>query len=150
MLDDIKNALLAEHHQRPQNVRRVQIALVKIDEGLKELNSLGHPFHLMQGPRPPAIDLELSGWPKVMFHQDAAPNGRLVATKWELADLGPGWFVTAAEAAHWDGLATQFAGRGGVPRRDVPALVPDEKVSGESAAEVRARLISEFKQQRDG
>lgn len=144
----LRTRLLSVHHARPQSVRRIEMAVVAVREGLETLAALGHPMHLAEGPAPSAD--EMDSWPRVYYHQDAAPNGRLVLSPWELGELGFGWYPTAAEAAHADGLATQFAGRGGVGRRDVPMVIPDETNRGESSEQVRTRLIAEFKQRRTG
>lgn len=95
----------------------MQLAIASLEEGLATLASLGHPFHLEDG----VVRSEL-GWPRILFNVDSAPNGRLVNSEYDARELGPGWYDTANDAQHADGLKTQFAGRGGIGVRNVPAI----------------------------
>jgi hypothetical protein len=95
----------------------LQVALSQVDEGLAGLARLGHQMHLEEGPPPP-----LEEWPRVFFHLNF-PQGRLVRSRWELADLGEGWYPTLEQAQHQDGVAVQMAGRGGVGNRNLPVVI---------------------------
>lgn len=108
----------ADHHHDMQAQEKVRLAFGALDDALTTLSALGHLYHLAVGPAvlPPE-------WPRVLFHVDAAPNGRVVGSLHEAEELGPGWFDTLQAAQHWDGVRTQFAGRGGVGDRSVPMLV---------------------------
>ena len=108
----LRDRLLAEHHHSPQLGVRINQAVSEIEAGLQTLAGMGHPFHLEAGAAPPEDDD--NSWPRIYFHQDKSPNGRVVLSRWELAELGPGWWPTAGEAQHDDGMKTQFEGRGGV------------------------------------
>lgn len=132
--------LLAIHHDRPQQLGRVNHAFRAIAEALAELGSMGHQFHLAEGP-PGSGEI----WPRLYFHVKAAPNGRLVHSKYELGDLGPGWFPTLDEAQHADGVATQFAGRGGVGRRDLPMVLEGQEEAPISLDARRQKMIEDFK-----
>lgn len=143
----LQTRLLATHHSKPQTQELVRGALALVAEGLRRLEALGLQFHLDPGPGSVGDE-----WPRMMFHVDAAPNGRLVRSRWELADLGPGWFNTLEEAQHADGVATQFAGRGGIGRRDlpVPIQIQSETLMGPDPR--REALKREFlaRKQQDG
>jgi hypothetical protein len=62
-------------------------------------------------------------WPRLLFHAEKAPNGRLCLNEFEKMELGDGWFETLDDAQHWDGTQAQFEGRGGV-KRNRQALLP--------------------------
>lgn len=94
------------------------MAVAQVEAGLTALGRLGHRYYLEPGPPPDADQ-----WPRVMFHVEAAPNGRVVASDFARHELGEGWFYTLAEAQHAEGMRAQFAGRGGVGDRSVPMLV---------------------------
>ena len=87
-------------------------------DGLADLARLGHLHHLEPGPEP-----FRDPWPRVMFHCDSAPNGRVVGSYHEFIDLGPGWYPSLGEAQHADAVATQMAGRGGLKRGGLPAKI---------------------------
>jgi hypothetical protein len=91
--------------------------MAAVDDGLGTLARLGHRYHLVLGPPP-----EVEDWPKVMFHVEAAPNGRLVSSDFERHELGYGWYFTLGEAQHVEGYRAQMAGRGGVGDRSVPMI----------------------------
>lgn len=131
---------MAEHFHKPQTLMRMDHAFKAIEQGLGELASMGHPFHLEAGTAP----VEEFPWPRVYFHVDSAPNGRMVASPWELAELGAGWFPTLQEAQHDDGMKTQFAGRGGVGRRDLPTVVAGAPAAVESLDARREQIKREF------
>lgn len=138
--------LQAEHPNDAQLCGRLERAVRLLREGCEELERAGHQFHLEEGQGAPWPE-----WPRMMFHSDAAPNGRLVRSRWEAGELGPGWFFTLADAQHWDGTEAQWAGRGGVPRKSLPALLPGASAlnSFDPVAE-RARIIAEFRAKREG
>jgi hypothetical protein len=116
-LERLKTKHQADHFARPWEVEQVRLALAAIDDGLNVLSRLGHPYHLVAGPSP--VEDE---WPKVMFHVEAAPNGRIVNSLYDAQELGPEWFYTLQEAQHAEGIRAQFAGRGGVGSRSVPMM----------------------------
>ena len=131
-------SLVGQHFDQPQNLMIIRHAFDLIAEGLKLLGSLGHPFHLVEGT---SVEGEI--WPKVYFHIEAAPNGRLVNSLYDLQDLGPGWYPSLDQAQHADGMATQFDGRGGVRKRDVPMLI-GASAPIDQMAEFKARMKAEF------
>jgi hypothetical protein len=94
------------------------VAVKQLEEGLGALASLGHYYHLEEG----LTHIELT-WPRLLFHAEKAPNGRLCLNEFEKFELGTGWFETLEAAQHWDGTQAQFEGRGGV-KRDRQALLP--------------------------
>jgi hypothetical protein len=96
----------------------ISAAIAEVEHGLGLLARLGHVYHLDPGP-----SYSLPEWPRILFHVDAAPNGRVVNSFWEARELGPGWWPTLAEAQNKEGVRAQFAGRGGVGDRSLPMLV---------------------------
>jgi hypothetical protein len=86
----------------------------------------------------------------MMFHVNAAPNGRMVLSEYELYDLGEGWCNSLEEAQVRDGIMAQFAGRGGVSRRSLPVLTgnPLDEVWGIFNSENKRRAIEAFKASR--
>lgn len=136
--------LSAQFHDRPQAKLDCELALREIGSALDRLCRHGVVMHLESGPA-----TKLPEFPKLVFHIDSAPNGRVVHSSWELAELGPGWYPTLDQAQHADGVATQMAGRGGVARNG--GLVAKEPVTPPDRAAIRARLdaeIAKFKAQR--
>ena len=125
----------------------IEHALRTAEESLNMLSSLGHRFHLAEGPGP--IHPQ---WPKKLFHIDSAPNGRMVADEHEAAELGPGWFDTLNAAQFSDGMDAQFTGRGGVKRGGLPAILHTwsleelSQFTADAEAE-KQRRIFEFKTQ---
>lgn len=117
----LQQQLEAEHFARPQNVARITRAIGHVREGLDELARLGHPFCLIPGIEPTTDPDDL--WPQTWFHMDTAPNGRIVRDRWQLETLGDGWCKTLAEAQHMAGKSAQFAGRGGIRSRNLPAVI---------------------------
>lgn len=108
--------LTGPHCDRPQVVAEIERGVQEVRAGLEVLARHGFPFHLE-----PGSEVSVPLWPRLAFHSKAAPNGKLVNSKWDFDELGAGWFFTLGEAQHWDGNATQFTGRGGVPRDGLPA-----------------------------
>lgn len=117
-LVELTPRLQASHHHDPQACQVIQSALAEIQHGLDLLTRLGHVYHLEPGP-----PFDLPPWPKILFHVESAPNGRVVNSYWEAADLGPGWWPTLTEAQQREGIRAQFAGRGGIGDRSLPMLV---------------------------
>lgn len=117
-LAELAQRLLADHHHDPQACQTIVTSLGEIERGLGLLAKLGHVFHLENGPA-----YDLPQWPRVLFHVESAPNGRVVNSWWEADELGPGWWPTYSEAAHREGVRYQFAGRGGIGGRSLPMLV---------------------------
>lgn len=140
----LKRELEAAHTGDMLALERIRHALQAAEYALSELARLGHRYWLTEEPQQAK-----PAWPRLLFHVDAAPNGRLVRSEFEAAELGPGWFDSLAAAQHWDGVETQFAGRGGVPRTAVPtALALDLRDIARQQAEAAAakqRTIDEFK-----
>lgn len=114
----LSNRLLAIHSLRPQNAKRVELALAEIKRGVDQLTVLGHQFHLAPGPEPeePKPD-----WPRVYWTVDG--RSRKVSHPTDLVVLGDGWFPTLAEAQQKAGMAHQFKGRGGVNVGGLPAVI---------------------------
>lgn len=124
-LASLRSRILGELHHRPQAAMEATHGFRELESGLAALARLGYLFHLEPGPQPPGVE-----WPRLMFHVSSAPNGRLVASSWDLAELGPDWFPTLEEAQHAEGLRAQFAGRGGLGQRGLPvALGAPESIS---------------------
>lgn len=119
-LERLRSRHQADHFASLQEVEMVRQALAAIDDGLNQLSRLGHRYHLAEGP-PPEVD----PWPKIMFHVEAAPNGRIVVSDYERHELGVDWYYTLQEAQHAEGYRAQMAGRGGVGDRSVP-MVPGQ------------------------
>ncbi len=114
----LRNALVNEHHEEPQTIAMIDHALRLTEEGLSLLSRLGHHMHLAAGTEP-----ESRGYPKLMFHMEAAPRGHLVFCQEDIDWLGEGWFETLDEAKHAAGMGQQFR-RGGIfPKRGLPAIV---------------------------
>jgi len=147
-LSALRTRLAALHHHEPQIAMSVEHAIRELESGLGTLAKYGHPMHLDEGH-----EVQSLGWPRLLFHVDSAPNGRLVNSEWDARDLGPDWWPTLAEAQHADGVKTQFAGRGGVQGRSLPVVIPQTELHSEDDAERVARMIEEWKElrsQRDG
>jgi hypothetical protein len=147
-LTPLRTSLIVQHHHQPQVVRVIEHSIRELEEALGRLAAVGHLFHLAEGPQPPADE-----WPRVMFHVDSAPNGRVVNSEWDFRDLGgeaEGWHTTLAGAQHADGVKTQFAGRGGVGVRSLPVRVNGGAAGRDLAAEAEARqrTIEQWKLQR--
>ncbi len=137
-MEKLRVRLAAKHFDKPQNIHRVGLALDLIEEGLRHLAGLGHQFHLELGPENP----DLHDWPRTYFHLTAAPNGRPVNSRYDLADLGPGWFPTLQEAQLDEGLQRQMHGRGGLPlRRQELTLVERKKEDESEPRRTRADLV---------
>lgn len=129
--------LQAEHHQSSQKVAEIELACHQAENALQLFARLGHQFHLAPGPEP-----EADGWPKILFHVDSAPNGRLVRNEYEAEELGDGWFDNLNDAQHNYGMKTQFAGRGGVGLRSLP-VASGPATEATSMAE---QMIREFRE----
>lgn len=108
----------ADHHHDMQSQERVRMAFSALDDALTTLSHLGHQYHLASGVADATPE-----WPRVMFHVEAAPNGRVVSSLYEAGELGAGWWDTIQAAQHAEGVRAQFAGRGGIGDRSVPMLL---------------------------
>lgn len=115
-----RDRLVAQHHASPQQAARARHALALVREGLDALAGLGHLFHLAEGSAPP-----VSLWPHLVY--DVNGHIREVHHPSDLRDLGPGWFTSLDEARHDAGLNAQFAGRGGVQRGGLPAVIKEKQ-----------------------
>jgi hypothetical protein len=140
----LRRALNAAHAGDLQTLERIDHALRDAQQAMDALAALGHRFWLTRTPQP-----AMPHWPRMLFHVNSAPNGRIVRSEFEAADLGPGWFDTLEAAQHWDGVETQFAGRGGVPRTSLPATMGLDAATialqAQQAAKAKAQAIAEFK-----
>lgn len=116
-IEQLRTKHQADHFGSLQQVEQIRLAMAAIDDGLNVLSRLGHRYHLEPGP-PPLHNR----WPKIMFHVEAAPNGRIVNSEYDAQELGVGWYYTLQEAQHAEGVRAQFAGRGGIGDRSVPML----------------------------
>lgn len=127
-----RDQLLAPLSGKPQARTECELALRELEAALATLAKHGLVYHLEPGiPSPQAP------WPCRVFHIDQ-PAGRVVNSQWDLDDLGPGWYPSLEAAAHADGVATQFAGRGGIARQG--ALVALESPA-ETRLEARAAVV---------
>jgi len=141
----LKRRLQAEHPGDPRTLAYLEKAFELGKEALEIFAKHGHQFHLAPGPSPAS-----SEWPKMMFHVEAAPNGRMVRDEFELYDLGDGWCNSLEEAQVRDGIMAQFTGRGGVNRRSLPSPVPGQGVTSKiDEAGAKAQRIAEFKEKRN-
>jgi hypothetical protein len=118
-----------------QSVQQIRSALSLVAEGLRMLEVMGEQYHLSPGPQPPMAE-----WPRIMFHALSAPNGRMVQSEWELADLGEGWWPTLEEAQLHEGENAQWRGRGGVERGRRVALRAADITALDSTALADGRL----------
>lgn len=142
-LAQLKQKLLAEHHQAPQVAQVILHSFALLEDALRQLAQLGHPFHLQAG-QPPAGEV----WPKMLFHQQIAPNGREVLCLADAKDLGPGWHYTALAAQLDEGMAHQFLGRGGVRRKGMMVSLEAPRSHADHLAEqrrIRADMIEKWK-----
>lgn len=138
----LSRQMMAEHQQQPQILGRLEMAINQAREALQIMAGHGHVYHLAEGPGEKHPE-----WPRRLYHVDSAPNGIIVYTEKEAEDLGPGWFDSLQKAQFWDGLETQFNGRGGVPkapRVPVPSLFGKIDNDPEEATQRRA-LIAAFR-----
>lgn len=148
-LSNFRRKLIVQHHQSPTDVRRIELAVAEISGALDTLASMGHMFHLEDGPEPARDE-----WPKLMFHASDSPNGRVVHSEAEALALGFGWHEDPAQAHQLRGLATQFAGRGGVTRMALPAVTSapqneEERIAERNKirAEARTNLLNQRNQE---
>jgi hypothetical protein len=145
-LDPLYRKLTTNHPRDQRRNKLLRIALKKVEDGLRELITIGYPFHLVEGHVPVIHD-----FPKIMYHALRAPNGHVIRDDYELKELGEeGWFDTLDAAHHYEGHATQMHGRGGVKRTILPALLEtldfaDLERQWREAQEAKAKRIAEFK-----
>lgn len=112
----LRARLLAQHIASPQRERLVELALAQIETALVELGRHGHQVHLAEGPG------DVDSYPRLVFH--ASAGIREIFHPSDLLELGPGWYDSWAQAQQAEGMAAQFAGRGGVRRVFLPAVIP--------------------------
>lgn len=126
--------LLAAHSGRPQEMAQISEALAEGERALATLARLGHQFHLKPGPgEPPAL------WPRLMYHVDYAPNGRVIRDEHDHAMLGVGWYDTLEAAQHAAGADTQMTSRGGRPRQSRSIVAVERQKSPQEKLEERER-----------
>lgn len=128
------------HEYDVQYVRRVELNCRMLDEALDGLARLGHVYHIEPGVGKPLPD-----FPKMKYHVDAAPNGRLVKNEWEEKELGDDWYDSVEESQHQYGREQQYRGRGGVTVKGLPAVQIDmgptvDEVLSKTQKIERARL----------
>lgn len=92
---------------------RLDGALRQLEEALGVLSRSGHHFHLAFGHE------AHSEFPKTMYH--FWKGQRLVRSEADLKELGWGWYPSLRDAEYAEGRDVQFAGRGGVRRRNLPS-----------------------------
>jgi hypothetical protein len=114
----LRDSLTSLHPDAPQVQRVIEHALADVWGALSRLSSLGHHYHLEEGPAP-----QVREWPRVMYHLEACRDGRVVNSHWDYEELGPGWYSSLAEAKYRAGLEAQFAGRGGVRVPNLPMVI---------------------------
>ncbi len=120
----LRETLLNDNHDRPQNVARIEMDLAKVQEGIEDLARLGYIYHLAVGSQPP-----VKKYPKMFFHFEKAPDGFLCLCEEDREILGDGWFETKSAAEHAEGMGHQFR-RGGVfPTKGLPVVVEDENLT---------------------
>lgn len=138
----LSRQLLAEHQHEPQTLGRLELALKMAQEALQLMAGHGHVYHLAEGPGE-----KLPEWPRKLYHVDSSPNGIIIYSEEEAIALGPGWFDSFQKAQFWDGLETQFNGRGGVAKSPrVPApIFAMQTTSDPEADESRRAFVSAFR-----
>ena len=133
-LQIILNKLHALYPDKPQECLVIDKALREVETGLQVLSRLGHVYHLAVGPCPDEI---ANAWgPRVYWHAD----GRCKEC-WhprDLEELGEGWAETFEKAKLLQGMAQQFAGRGGVRSGNLPAVMSELWVQLASPADREA------------
>ena len=134
---DLRSRIEFEHRGDPSAQLRLDSALRQIAEDLATLSRYGHHFHLAEGHTPH------EEFPKTMYH--FWKGQRLVRSEWELRELGWGWYNSAKDAEYAEGRDIQFAGRGGVRRRNLPAEINGQRAEfiavGPSKEEVKAEFL---------
>lgn len=138
-LSAFKLALIVQHHTKPQEAMKIELACRALSEALGSLASMGHLFHLEPGAAPLTDE-----WPKLLFHFSDSPDGRKVYSAAEAAELGPGWSPDPIEAQRLGGIATQDAGKGASGTVALPAVLYPLPTEPDRIAE-RARLRAEAK-----
>lgn len=88
-VSQVRQDLAEVHAEAPQRAMLADLALRKVEEGLQELRSLGHTFHLLEGTPPSADE-----FPKMLYRDD--PSGTdaqlIVHAAWEEQDArAQGW-----------------------------------------------------------
>ena len=134
----------AKHAAEMDSRTQPEVALCSAREALQILAGHGHQFYLA-----PGSGETFPEWPKRLFHVDQAPNGRQVFSQQDAEDLGPGWFDSFQKAQFWDGMETQFNGRGGVPKSPRVPAVPVAELNilttDHDDYESRKQLIAAFR-----
>ncbi len=108
----LRSEIEHSHRDNPSLALKLDSAMREIEQAMGVLSAAGHHFHLGLGHSPHVE------YPKYVYHY--VKGQKLVRSEWELKDLGPGWFPSLRDAQYAEGLDVQFAGRGGVRRRQLP------------------------------
>ena len=138
-----------ELRSQPSKARLLIDAVRQIELGLGVLASAGWTLHVRAGAKP-VIEWP---WPRIYYHYEH--GHREVLAPGDLAELGPGWYPSFAEAEQAYGEDVQFAGRGGVRRHRELTLVNGESESrwvpiGPSPAELKAEFLKSRKERANG
>jgi len=80
----LRDKLTSLHPDRPQAQRTIELALAEVHSALTRLSSLGHHFHLEEGTAE-----QVREWPRVLYHLESSPCGRVVNSHWDYEELGP-------------------------------------------------------------
>lgn len=139
----LRRWMLARHSGKPQELMHITKAIDELEHAFQELTRFGYVYHLVAGPGEKFAD-----WPRMMFHLNSAPNGRLVASEFELWDLGDGWCDSLEEAQIRDGFVHQFRGRGGRQRPGLPMVIIKMPSVEEVLAE-KAAVYRKFREERN-
>lgn len=109
------------HHERPQHTALIDRSFALVREGLQQLASLGHQFHLAEGPAP-----EKPRWPRMVYSLDH-PRGFFCLCQQDFEFLGEGWYDTLDEVKLAAAIKEQYKGRGGeLPKSGLPATIVDD------------------------
>lgn len=147
-LRELKAQIEYELRLQPSKAKLLGDALRQVELGLEVLASAGWGLHLETGP-PIAAQWP---WPQIFYHYEH--GHREVLSPGDLAELGPGWYLSYAEAEQAYGEDVQFAGRGGVRRHREVALVNGSEAelveSWPSAEEMKSRFLAERRKRQNG
>ncbi len=115
---DLRSRVEHEWRSDPSRSLLLCSALSQIEECLQLLSSCGLHFHLSEGHK------RHEEFPKTVYHYRLGQ--KQVGSEWEQRDLGEGWYESPRDAEIHEGMDFQFAGRGGVRRRQLPSALNGE------------------------